>query len=66
MFSRGYFSDIACDSSAKKRLALAPLGALRQSPVVTCKVPVFDPERRGTLASLGCEICEMEANGVLE
>jgi hypothetical protein len=51
---------------AAKRLDLPPLGLLRQSPVVTCKVPVFDPERRRTLASLGCEVCEMEANGVLD
>ena len=26
---------------------------------------VFDPERRRTLASIGCEVCEMEADGVL-
>jgi hypothetical protein len=54
------------DGKATQRLTILPLGALRQVPVVTCKVPVFEPERRGLLAGLGCEVCEMEANGVLE
>ena len=59
--------DAEDSDSTKQRLQMAPVGSsLPQVAMATCKVPVFDPERRGTLASLGCEVCEMEANGVLD
>jgi purine-nucleoside phosphorylase len=29
------------------------------------QMQVFDPDRRSALASIGCEVCEMEADGVL-
>ena len=32
---------------------------------VRARSQVFDPERRSALASVGCEVCEMEGDGVL-
>lgn len=55
------------DHGTQQRLQMAPMGSsLPKVALVTCSVPVFTPDRRGQLAALGCEVCEMEANGVLD